>query len=156
MPSVNNIATTPRGLSQVTIVPIVIAGDGTYTEQPAVSLNCKLAGLELSLRRILQPAKCIQSAYANYIPVKKTARVRLYEYLVRNDTVASPQNMLNWVYASYSAVKIVIQRAGRTWTIIGTPESYREVLRDGVATGEMTLVMIATGADGQYSGVTYA
>jgi len=156
MPQINNIATTPRGLSSVTIVPISIDAQGNYTELTGQSLNCKLAGVEFSLRRILQQAKCIQSAYANYIPVKKTFSMRLIEYLVRNDTVASPTNLLNMVYASYSMVKIVIQRAGRTWTFYGTPQGYREALRDGVAAGEMTIAMVALGADANTSGITYA
>jgi len=114
-----------ENIGTLTITPQTRAADGTLTNGTSWSMLGVLTSFKERRQISLDDSSITPSAYENNTPYQSGTSYDISGKIMRNDATGTI-NKTGEIFDSFSYVKMVRVRAGRTTTFWGTFENYEE------------------------------
>lgn len=116
-----------RNWATCTIQALTVAANGTITTASASSILTQIKSCRNTYKNTLQEVSATTSRRENNVVESSANTVELVGWLIANDSVATPTNLLtNYVNLGYDYFGYILKYAGVTYTGMGILESYED------------------------------
>ena len=132
-----------RNITTCNIIPCTLDTDGTFLEGTGGTLIGRLDEITTNFRTTLENISPMDSLNANYVKVEQENTWNLTEIMQESNGTAGAINILAQATDGFDYVKIVLARAGNSYTFYGIIGEYNESYRKGKCIATLSVHQVA-------------